>query len=190
MMDLEDAGLIYSPHTSAGRVPTEAGLRFFVDALLEVGSISPDERARIDAQMAGSQPPAPDRGGAGRGDHAAVRPVALRRRRGGAQDQCAAEAHRIREPRARAAALSFWSARTAPSRTALSTCPPDCRLGTVTGLELSLGAHAGQDDRRSAALRAARRSGHSRRELDELSARVVEAGVATWSGSPTTTTAC
>jgi heat-inducible transcriptional repressor len=54
MMDLEDSGLIYSPHTSAGRVPTEAGLRFFVDALLEVGSISPDERARIDAQIAGS----------------------------------------------------------------------------------------------------------------------------------------
>ncbi len=54
MMDLEDSGLIFSPHTSAGRVPTEAGLRFFVDALLEVGSISPDERARIDAQIAAS----------------------------------------------------------------------------------------------------------------------------------------
>src|SRR6476646_5398150 len=54
MMDLEETGLIYSPHTSAGRVPTNAGLRFFVDALLEVGSISPEERARIDAQMSGS----------------------------------------------------------------------------------------------------------------------------------------
>lgn len=54
MMDLEDSGLIYSPHTSAGRVPTNAGLRFFVDALLEVGSISPEERLRIDAQMTGS----------------------------------------------------------------------------------------------------------------------------------------
>jgi heat-inducible transcriptional repressor len=54
MMDLEESGLIYSPHTSAGRVPTDIGLRFFVDALLEVGSISPEERARIDAQMAGS----------------------------------------------------------------------------------------------------------------------------------------
>lgn len=54
MMDLEDSGLIYAPHTSAGRVPTNAGLRFFVDALLEVGSISPDERSRIDAQMTGN----------------------------------------------------------------------------------------------------------------------------------------
>jgi heat-inducible transcriptional repressor len=54
MMDLEDSGLIYSPHTSAGRVPTEAGLRFFVDALLEVGAVGPEERARIDAQIAAS----------------------------------------------------------------------------------------------------------------------------------------
>jgi heat-inducible transcriptional repressor len=54
MMDLEDSGLIFSPHTSAGRVPTEVGLRFFVDALLEVGSVAPEERARIDAQIAGS----------------------------------------------------------------------------------------------------------------------------------------
>jgi heat-inducible transcriptional repressor len=54
MMDLEESGLIYSPHTSAGRVPTNAGLRFFVDALLEVGSISPEERSRIDSQMTGA----------------------------------------------------------------------------------------------------------------------------------------
>lgn len=54
MMDLEDAGLIYSPHTSAGRIPTEAGLRFFVDAVMEVGAVTPDERARIDAQAAAS----------------------------------------------------------------------------------------------------------------------------------------
>lgn len=54
MMDLEDAGLIYSPHASAGRVPTEAGLRFFVDAVMEVGAVAPDERARIDAQVAAS----------------------------------------------------------------------------------------------------------------------------------------
>jgi heat-inducible transcriptional repressor len=54
MMDLEDAGLIYSPHTSAGRVPTEIGLRFFVDSLLEVGAISEAERGRIDSQIKAS----------------------------------------------------------------------------------------------------------------------------------------
>ena len=54
MMDLEEAGLIASPHASAGRIPTETGLRFFVDALLQVGAISQDERARIDAQVKAS----------------------------------------------------------------------------------------------------------------------------------------
>jgi heat-inducible transcriptional repressor len=54
MSDLEEAGLIHSPHTSAGRVPTEIGLRFFVDSLLEVGAISEAERNRIDAQVKAS----------------------------------------------------------------------------------------------------------------------------------------
>jgi heat-inducible transcriptional repressor len=51
MADLEHAGLIYAPHTSAGRLPTERGLRFFVDALLEIGDLAAEERANIEAQM-------------------------------------------------------------------------------------------------------------------------------------------
>ncbi len=51
MQDLEDLGLVYSPHASAGRVPTEIGLRFFVDALLQVGDLPREERERIDAQV-------------------------------------------------------------------------------------------------------------------------------------------
>lgn len=51
MTDLELAGLIYSPHTSAGRLPTERGLRFFIDAMMEVGNLSSDERKQIEAQM-------------------------------------------------------------------------------------------------------------------------------------------
>jgi len=51
MQDLEELGLIYAPHTSAGRLPTELGLRFFVDALLELGDIGQEERDRIDAQV-------------------------------------------------------------------------------------------------------------------------------------------
>ena len=43
-------GLLYSPHTSAGRVPTERGLRLFVDGLLEIGELAPDERATIEAR--------------------------------------------------------------------------------------------------------------------------------------------
>jgi len=54
MADLEEAGLLMAPHTSAGRVPTEAGLRLFVHGLLEVGALSEDERAGIDSQCAAS----------------------------------------------------------------------------------------------------------------------------------------
>ncbi|WP_372425947.1 heat-inducible transcriptional repressor HrcA [Salinarimonas chemoclinalis] len=51
MADLEQAGLIFAPHTSAGRLPTETGLRFFVDAMLELGDLSLEERGNIEAQM-------------------------------------------------------------------------------------------------------------------------------------------
>ncbi|MFZ5914533.1 MAG: heat-inducible transcriptional repressor HrcA [Pseudomonadota bacterium] len=49
MKDLEDMGLLYSPHTSAGRMPTQAGLRMFVDALLEVGNVTEAEAREIEA---------------------------------------------------------------------------------------------------------------------------------------------
>lgn len=47
MADLEDLGLLAQPHTSAGRVPTNTGLRFFIDSLLKVRSLSPKEKAHI-----------------------------------------------------------------------------------------------------------------------------------------------
>jgi heat-inducible transcriptional repressor len=54
MSDLEGLGLIYAPHTSAGRLPTQTGLRLFIDGLLEVGDISGDERSQIESRIAGS----------------------------------------------------------------------------------------------------------------------------------------
>ncbi len=50
MADLEDSGLIYSPYTSAGRIPTEVGLRMFVDGMLEVGNLTKQERNEIEIQ--------------------------------------------------------------------------------------------------------------------------------------------
>jgi len=54
MLDLEQLGLIYAPHTSAGRLPTELGLRFFVDALMQIGDLSEQDRRSIEAQVAGA----------------------------------------------------------------------------------------------------------------------------------------
>ncbi len=47
MSDLTDAGLLFAPHTSAGRLPTERGLRLFVDGLLQTGSLPEEEREAI-----------------------------------------------------------------------------------------------------------------------------------------------
>ncbi|GHC80657.1 heat-inducible transcriptional repressor HrcA [Limoniibacter endophyticus] len=51
MSDLEHLGLVYAPHISAGRMPTQQGLRFFVDAFMELGDVSEEERRSIDAQI-------------------------------------------------------------------------------------------------------------------------------------------
>ncbi|MBB3994126.1 heat-inducible transcriptional repressor [Sulfitobacter undariae] len=51
MQDLEYLGLLDSPHVSAGRIPTQLGLRMFVDGLLEVGNPDDNDRAQMDATM-------------------------------------------------------------------------------------------------------------------------------------------
>jgi heat-inducible transcriptional repressor len=52
MSDLTEMGLIDSPHTSAGRVPTHAGLRIFVDSLLQVSEPTAEDKRAIDARLA------------------------------------------------------------------------------------------------------------------------------------------
>jgi heat-inducible transcriptional repressor len=54
MADLTDAGLLFSPHTSAGRLPTDRGLRLFVDGLLQFGELPDDEREAITQSLAAS----------------------------------------------------------------------------------------------------------------------------------------
>lgn len=50
MADLESEGLLFAPHTSAGRLPTQQGLRFYVDGLMEVGDLAAEERAQIETR--------------------------------------------------------------------------------------------------------------------------------------------
>ncbi len=52
MADLEESGLLYAPHTSAGRMPTDAGLQLFVDGILEIGNLTEADRKDIEAQCA------------------------------------------------------------------------------------------------------------------------------------------
>jgi heat-inducible transcriptional repressor len=50
MADLTDLGLLHAPHVSAGRLPTEMGLRLFVDGLMQVGELTDDERRAIESE--------------------------------------------------------------------------------------------------------------------------------------------
>ncbi len=54
MSDLEEAGFIFSPHTSAGRLPTQSGLRLYVDGLMQIGGLTQDERRQIEIQCSTS----------------------------------------------------------------------------------------------------------------------------------------
>ncbi len=58
MADLVSMGLLQAPHAMAGRMPTQAGLRFFVDSLLQLGEVAEEEKREIDARIAsaGSNP--------------------------------------------------------------------------------------------------------------------------------------
>lgn len=56
MQDLEEAGLLAAPHTSAGRMPTETGLRLFVDAMMQVAEPSEAEKRAIERQLTGEGP--------------------------------------------------------------------------------------------------------------------------------------
>jgi heat-inducible transcriptional repressor len=56
MQDLEERGLLTHPHTSAGRIPTESGLRLFVDGIMQAAAPNPSERREIERQIARDQP--------------------------------------------------------------------------------------------------------------------------------------
>ena len=56
MQELEERGLLTHPHTSAGRVPTESGLRLFVDGIMQASLPDASERAAIEAQIDRDQP--------------------------------------------------------------------------------------------------------------------------------------
>jgi heat-inducible transcriptional repressor len=56
MQELEERGLLTHPHTSAGRIPTETGLRLFVDGIMQASAPDPRERAEIERQIVRDQP--------------------------------------------------------------------------------------------------------------------------------------
>lgn len=56
LSELEALGLLAAPHTSAGRLPTDQGLRLFVDGIMQIAEPTREERAAIEAQLTGTGP--------------------------------------------------------------------------------------------------------------------------------------
>lgn len=182
MSDLEALGLIYAPHISAGRLPTEQGLRFFVDAFMETGEVSDDERTLIESQFGANEGHPPTEqllteasqmlsrvsNGAG---------LVLAAKRDGALRHI--EFVRLEETRA--LAVLVWESGDVENRVI------DLPAG-MTASQLAQAANFLNHHARGHTLADVRetinaRRGEIRAELDELSAGLVERGLAVWSGA-------
>lgn len=182
MADLETLGLIYSPHTSAGRLPTERGLRFFVDAMLEIGDLSRGDRERIEKQVraAGevrtyegvlneaSQLLSGLSGGAG---------VVITNK----ADLRLKHIEFVRLEPTRALAVLVGSDGSVENR--IVALPPGLPSSALIEAGNYLNAHIRDRTLSEAKEELERVSAASQAELDELTRRVVEEGLAVWSGA-------
>ena len=126
MADLTESGLLFAPHTSAGRLPTDQGVRLFVDGLLQFGELSDEDRDAISNALQSSGRSLEDtlaEASTMLSGLSSAAGVVLAPKIRGQQPQ----AHRVRAAGPRAARWSSWSAPRARSRTASSTSPSACR---------------------------------------------------------------
>ncbi|MBP2293948.1 MULTISPECIES: heat-inducible transcriptional repressor HrcA [Azospirillum] len=180
MADLEEQGLLYAPHTSAGRIPTEAGLRLFVNGLLEIGSLTEDERESIEAKVSSSGRSLQD----------------VMREASGMLSGLSHCAGLVLAPKTDRPLKHIEFVSLAPGR-ALVVLVNEDGLVENRVIEVPVGVPASTlqmvsnflsaklvgrtlDEARQAVLREIE---EQKTELDELSRRVVAAGLATWAGS-------
>jgi len=182
MQDLEELGLIYAPHASAGRLPTQHGLRFFVDALLEFGDLGRAERARIDNQVRAAA-----EGGGFEGALAETTSL-LSDLTGGAgvvltskTDLRLKHVEFVRLETNKALAVLVAEDGTIENR--VIATPDGLPASALQEASNYLNARARGHtlSEATAEIEVARRK--ARQELDEIAARLVEAGLASWSGA-------
>ena len=182
MTDLEAMGLIYAPHTSAGRLPTELGLRFFIDSLLEVGDLSGPERSRIETEMAA-------------GDHdrslESVLTEASQMLSGlssGAgvvlaakQDMRLSHVEFVRIESTKALVVLVGESGSVENR--IIELPPGLPASALTEASNYLNAHIRDRTLAQAKADLELHADDRRKEIDALTEKVIAAGVATWSGA-------
>ncbi len=181
MQDLEELGLVYAPHTSAGRIPTELGLRFFVDALLEIGDLGVEERGRIESQVK-----AASRGQTMEGALAEATSLLSGLTRGAGVVVTTKDNARLKhiefvrlEPE-RALAVLVGEDGSVENRVVQipQNLPASALIEASNFLNARIRGRTLADVR--ADIEAAR--GHAQAELNELTARLVDAGLASWAG--------
>ncbi len=184
MSDLEQLGLIYAPHTSAGRMPTEMGLRYFVDGFMEIGDLTSEERVTIENQVSMAKS-------------------------GRTVDQVLTEASQLLSGLTRGAGMVISGkqdlrlkhiefVRLEPTKALVVIVGEDgsvenrivelpAGLTTSTLMEASnfLNAHVAGRTLSEARDEISRRNNQTRQELDMLAQSLVDQGLATWAGAST-----
>ncbi len=181
MQDLEELGLIYAPHTSAGRLPTQGGLRFYVDALLEFGGLPDGERARIERQAREAAE--------GGYENALTRTTTLLSdlTRGAGLVLTTKDDVRLRhiefvrvEPEK---ALAVLVGEDGVVENRVVAIPSNISASALTEASNYLNAHARGERSPRRGRRSRARATRPRHEIDELAAGLVDAGLAFWAGA-------
>ena len=181
MSDLESLGLIYAPHTSAGRLPTQTGLRLFVDGLLEIGDITEAERNQIETRMVA--------GGRRRGvddflSEAGEMLSGLSRCAGVVlaekQSKTLRQVEFVNLGQGKALAVLVGEDGDVENR--IVTLPEGLPLSSLNEATNYINARIGGQTLADARSRIEAEIEARRAQLDELTARVVTDGLATWSG--------
>ena len=181
MAELTDAGLLFAPHTSAGRLPTDRGLRLFVDGLLQFGDLSEDEREQIgravEARGRSLQDTLADASSMLSGLSMAAGLVLAPKSEGAVR-------HIEFVPLGQGRALVILVGADGQVENRVIETPPGLPPSSLTRAANYLNARL--SGRTLAELRAIVGSDMAadRSQLDELSAQVVEAGLATWASGP------
>jgi heat-inducible transcriptional repressor len=181
MQDLEELGLIYAPHTSAGRLPTQGGLRFYVDALLEFGGLADEERLRIERQAREAAE--------GGYENALTRTTTLLSdlTRGAGLVLTTKDNMRLKhiefvrvEPEK---ALAVLVGEDGAVENRILAVPPGVSASALSEASNYLSAHARGGTLAEARAKIERARDQARHEIDELAAGLVDAGLAFWAGA-------
>ncbi len=182
MSDLEHLGLVFAPHVSAGRLPTELGLRYFVDGFLEMGDLSKEDRAGIEAKVKTSHQ---DKNIDSVLTEASQLLSGLTQGAGlviaGKNDLRLKHIEFVRLEATKALVVIVGENEAVENR--ILELPPGMSASTLVEASNYLNAHIAGRTLSEARAAIAARFQSARHELDELTRSLVDQGLATWAGA-------